>query len=455
VAGPASSGSNGGGREAFGTKAGFILAAVGSAVGLGNMWRFSYQASEGGGAAFVLLYVVMTILLGIPLMLAELSIGRSGRLAPVGALRKLGGEGWSKLGYLFVLAGLLILAYYSVIAGWTVRYAFESAFTGFPGSPGDHFGAVSAGGSAIAFHLGFMAVTIFVVMGGIKGGIEKASLILMPLLFFIIVALALWAATLDGAGAGYAVYLMPDFAEMMNPDIIRAAAAQAFFSLSLGMGAMLTFASYLKDDQNLPQESTIIAFADFGVAFVAGLVVFPVIFSLGLQGQVSESTVGALFIALPGAFEAMGTTGHVVGVFFFVALAVGALTSAISLLEVVTSSVIDEFGISRRQAALGAGILIAILGILPAMDTDVLGLMDKVAGELFLVIGTLAIAIFAGWIIRDRAQTELMEGASPFWRGQVPMIMHMLRFLVPPVVAVVLYFSLRETWEAVQGFLAS
>lgn len=452
MAGPVSS--NGGEREAFGTKAGFILAAVGSAVGLGNMWRFSYQASEGGGAAFVLLYILMTLFLGIPLLLAELSIGRRGKLAPIGALRSLGGQGWSKMGYLFVGAGLLILAYYSVIAGWTVRYAFESAITGFPGSPGEHFGQVASGGSAVALHLAFMAVTILVVMGGVKGGIERASLILMPLLFLIIVGLAAWAATLPGAGEGYAVYLMPDLAEMRNPDIIRAAAAQAFFSLSLGMGAMLTFASYLKDDQNLPGEATVISFADFGVAFVAGLVVFPVIFSLGLQGQVSESTVGALFIALPGAFEAMGATGHIVGVFFFTALAVGALTSAISLLEVVTSSVMDEFRMSRKSAALGAGVVIALLGILPALDTDILGLMDKVAGELFLVIGTLGIALFAGWVMKDQARDELAQGASPFWAAQVPRILGVLRYFVPPVVAVVLYFSIRETVEAVQAFLA-
>lgn len=453
MAGPVSS--SGGEREAFGTKAGFILAAVGSAVGLGNMWRFSYQASEGGGAAFVLLYILMTLFLGIPLLLAELSIGRRGKLSPIGALRKLGGEGWAKMGYLFVAAGLLILAYYSVIAGWTIRYAVESALTGFPGSPGEHFGEVSAGGSAIALHLGFMAVTILIVMGGVKAGIERASLVLMPLLFLIILGLAAWAATLEGAGEGYAVYLMPDLAEMRNPDIIRAAAAQAFFSLSLGMGAMITFASYLGKEQNLPGESTIIAFSDFGVAFVAGLVVFPVIYSLGLQGAVSESTVGALFIALPGAFDAMGTAGKVVGVFFFVALAVGALTSAISLLEVVTASIIDEFRIPRKQAALGAGVVIALLGILPAMDTDLLGLMDKVAGELFLVIGTLGIALFAGWVMKDQARDELTQGASPFWAGQVPRILLVLKYFVPVMVAVVLYFSVVETVEAVQAFLAA
>ncbi len=443
-----------GSREAFGSKAGFILAAAGSAVGLGNMWRFSYQASEGGGAAFVLLYIGMTIILGIPLMLAEFGIGRRGQLAPIGSLRKLGGPGWGRVGYVFVAAGLLILAYYSVIAGWTIRYAIESAIGGFGRDAGAHFGEVSSGLDALAFHLGFMAVTILVVMAGIKGGIERASLILMPVLFFIVLGLAAWAATLDGAREGYAVYLMPDLDELMNPKVWRAAASQAFFSLSLGMGAMLTFASYLHSDQDMPESGSIIAFTDFGVAFVAGLLVFPVIYSLGLQGSVGESTVGALFIALPSAFDAMGVAGHVVGVFFFIALAVGALTSAISLLEVVTASTIDEFGISRRKAALVTGLLITALGVLPALSTDLLGLMDKIAGELLLVAGALATAILAGWVVRDQVQSELTQGASAFWARQVPKIMAVLRFLVPPIVAIVLFFSLRETIGAIGGFFS-
>lgn len=439
-------------REAFGSRAGFVLAAAGSAVGLGNMWRFSYQASEGGGAAFVLLYVLMTLMLGIPLMLAEFGLGRRAQLTPIGALRKLAGRGWARVGYVFVIGGGLILSYYSVIAGWTVRYAVESIWHGFPGDSGAHFGKVASGSGAIAFHLGFMAATIIIVMAGIKSGIERVSLVLMPALFFIVVGLAAWAFTLDGAGEGYAVYLQPDLDELKNPSVWRAAAAQAFFSLSLGMGAMLTFASYLRPDQDMPDSATMVAFTDFGVAFVAGLVVFPVIYSLGLQGAVSQSTVGALFIALPGAFESMGMVGHVVGLFFFVALAVGAITSAIALLEVVTASLIDEFGLSRRTAALGAGVAITLLGILPATSLDLLGLMDKIAGELMLVAGVLVISILAAWVLRAEMLDELSKGASPFWQRQVPRIVAVLRWFVPPVVAVILFFSLKETIAAIAAF---
>ncbi len=441
-------------RELFGSKWGFVLAAVGSAVGLGNMWRFSYVASEGGGAAFVLLYILMVALIGVPLMLCELTVGRKTHLSPVGALRSLGGKKWVPLGILFVISGFLILSYYSVIAGWTMRFALESAVQGFPGDPGAHFTEIAAGTGAALWHLAFMAATIGIVMVGVQKGIERAAVILMPALFAIVAGLAIWALTLEGGAEGYAFYLQPDLGELMNPTVIRQAAAQAFFSLSLGMGAMLTFASYLSRDADLTQESITISFADFLVAFVAGLVVFPVIFALGLQDSVSESTVGALFIALPGAFEAMGGVGQIVGLFFFLALAVGAITSAISLLEVVTASIIDEFGTSRRKAALVMGVLIALFGLVSALDTDTLGLVDKIAGELFLVIGALGMSIFVGWVMKDPA-VELMKGAGDRFRTVVPAVMILIRFVLPPVIAIVLYFSIVESIAAVRAFMAA
>jgi NSS family neurotransmitter:Na+ symporter len=443
-----------GGRESFGSRAGFILAAAGSAIGLGNMWRFPYLASEGGGATFVLLYIALTLVMGIPLMLAEFGIGRRGQRAPIGSMRVLGGPAWARLGIMFVAAGLLILAYYSVIAGWTLRYALDALLDGFAPSAAERFAAVSAGSGAVAFHVGFMALTVLIVIGGVKAGIERTSLLLMPALFLIVAGLAVWAATLPGAHQGYTVYLKPDLAEFANPAVWRAAASQAMFSLSLGMGGMLTFASYLRQDQNLPESGTVVAFSDFGVAFTAGLLVFPVIYSLGLQGAVGESTVGALFIALPGAFESMGAVGRVVGFFFFVVLAVGALTSAISLLEVVTASVMDELGLARRTAAIVTGAVITLLGIVPALDTDALGLMDKIAGELLLLAGALVIAIFAGWRVPAEIRAELLAGASPFWQRQVPRIFAVLRWVVPPIVAVVLISSLRETVLAVVAFFS-
>jgi len=440
------------GRETFGSRLGFVLAAAGSAVGLGNMWRFPYLASEGGGASFVLLYVAMTLVMGIPLLLAEFGIGRRGQAAPVGSLRALGGPAWGRVGYMFVTAGFLILAYYAVIAGWTLRYALDAVANGFASDAAARFAEVSAGVDSAIFHVVFMLLTILIVVGGVKGGIERASLLLMPMLLLLVIGLALWAATLPGAREGYVVYLKPEIGELLNPAVWRAAASQALFSLSLGMGGMLTLASYLKRDANLPQSGTAVAFMDFGIAFIAGLTVFPVIYSLGLAGSVGESTVGALFIALPGAFEAMGFVGRVVGLFFFLVLAVGALTSTISLLEVVTASVMDELRVSRPAAALATGTAVAALGVLPAMDTDVLGLMDKIAGEFMLLAGALVLSLFAGWRIRDQLGEELLAGATAGWQRQVPRILWVLRWVVPAIVAVVLAFSLRGTLAAVAEF---
>ncbi len=431
-------------REVFGTRLGFILAAVGSAVGLGNMWRFPYVAAEGGGAAFVVLYIVMTVLVGLPLMFAEFTVGRGAKLSPIGALGKAGGSGWKPLGYLFVLSGLLILSYYSVIAGWTVRYAIEGILGGFAANPGDHFQSIATGGPAIVYHLAFMTVTISIVMVGVEKGIERAALLLMPVLFMILLGLGVWAATLTGAGEGYAFYLAPSFEELLDPRILQSAAAQAFFSLSLGMGAMLTFASYLSRDDDLPREGTIIAISDFSVAFFAGLVVFPVIFALGLQGEVGQSTVGALFISLPGAFVEMGGIGRVVGTLFFLALSVGALTSAISLLEVVTASLIDEFGVRRKAAAVAAGLLITLMGLVPATSLDLLGVIDKVAGELFLVLGGLGMCLLVGWKMKDPA-SELLKGTTEGFAGFGRLALTMVRWVAPAIILYVIAFTLSDT----------
>jgi NSS family neurotransmitter:Na+ symporter len=432
-------------RETFNTRIGFILAAVGSAVGLGNMWRFPYVAAEGGGAAFVFLYIILTLAVGIPLMLSEFSVGRGSRLAPIGALRKLGGGSWSMLGWMYVFTGFLILAYYSVIAGWVVRYAIDGIISGFAAEPAAHFGEVTSGIGPVYFHLGVMAATVFIVSMGVQKGIERAALVLMPTLFAILIFLAIWAFTLDGAMEGYAFYLRPSISELMDPYILAQAAGQAFYSLSLGMGCMLTFSSYLSSDENLNKEATIIAFSDFGVAFVAGLVVFPVIFALGMQGDVSESTVGALFIALPGAFVEMGAMGRVIGILFFIALIVGALTSAVSLLEVVTASVIDETKIHRKTASIVGGVLIALLGLLPALSLDFLGVMDRLA-EALLALGAFFMAVFVGWVAVG-ASEELKKGASERFDRLVPSLMATIRWVLPPVILFAAVYAFIAVWR--------
>ncbi|MAE94519.1 MAG: sodium-dependent transporter [Deltaproteobacteria bacterium] len=436
-------------REHWSAGFGFTLAAVGSAVGLGNMWRFSYMAAENGGAAFVVLYVVLTLLVGLPVMLAELALGRGAGKSPIQALVHYGGAAWRPLGVLFVVSGFVILAYYSVIAGWTARYVVEAAVHGFPDDAGAHFGALASGHSAALWHLGFMGLVILVVSGGIRGGIERASLVLMPLLGFLVIALALYAATLEGAVEGYRYYFTTDFLSIFDFEVLKDAAGQAFFSLSLGMGAILTYASYLSRDRNLPREAMLVAISDFGVAFVAGLVVFPLVFALGLQEDVSASTLGALFVTLPKAFATMGGAGRLIGVLFMVALVVGGLTSAISLLEVVVSSAIDGLDMERGKASWVAGGAIAALGLPSAYSLDVLGLMDQVGGNLLLVLGGLSLSILVGWVLGERAKASAAEGApgAPglgLWIG-------MLRFVVPPILIIVLVFSAADSWKLIVG----
>lgn len=437
-------------REQWASRLGFVLAAVGSAVGLGNMWRFPYFAAENGGAAFVFLYIIMVALVGLPIMLAEFAIGRGSKKSPILALEHFGGRAWKPLGMLFVLGGFLILSYYSVIAGWTLRYAWNAVSAGFGPDPAAFFGEVSTGSDAAAWHLLFMAITISIVAGGVRGGIERSAIILMPLLALIVVGLAVFASTLPGAGAGYAFYLKTDFREILSLGVLSEATSQAFFSLSLGMGAMLTYSSYLSRDDNMPREAVIIAGSDFMIAFLAGLMVFPLIFALGLSDQLGASTIGALFIGLPNAFAEMGAVGRPVGILFFLALLVGALTSAISLLEVVVSAIIDNWRWPRRKAALIMGILITLIGIPSALSIDFLGLVDQLAANLFLVVGAFSLSIFVGWVMPDPIG-EVRKGAEGIrW---LPVWYAFIRFVVPPLLLFVLYFTVIATWDTIAALI--
>lgn len=440
---------SGAAREHWTSRAGFVFAAVGSAVGLGNMWRFSYLTAEKGGAAFVALYVVFTVVVGLPVLLAELVIGRGSQKSPMAALAHFGGARWRPLGLVFVVSGFVILSYYSVIAGWTLRYA-GAALLGFGGDSGEYFQSIREGWAAFGFHLLFMVATVGIVAGGVRGGIERAATLMMPALFILVCGIALYAAPLPGAAEGYRYYLNLNVTNALSRDVVTAAAGQAFFSLSLGMGAMLTFGSYLDRNHHLPNESLIVAGADAAVAFVAGLMVFPLIFALGLSQDVGESTLGALFVTLPRAFAEMGAAGHLVGFGFFLALIVGALTSAMSLLEVVVSSAIDTLGWSRRQAALVAGAAIAAVGIPSAWSVEFLGVMDEIANNVLLLGGGLALAVFTGWFMKDPEghAAEGAEGVRWFFLWRL-----LLRFVVPAVLLYVLLDAVPRTFRAVAGLV--
>lgn len=424
-------------RESWRSRMGFLLAAVGSAVGLGNMWRFSYLTAEYGGAAFLLLYLVMVVAVGIPVMLAELTIGRGARKSPLLALAHFGGARWLPLGLFFVVVGFVILSYYNVIAGWAARYAFDALASGMAPDAGARFVEVSQGWDAVGWHVLFMALTAGIVAFGIQGGIERSVRVLMPILFALLIGLAIYAATLPGSGDGYRFYLSPDPEKLLSLDVLNAAVGQAFFSLSLGMGAIMTYASYLTARDHLPNESLFIAGADFGVAFIAGLVVFPLLFALGLQAQIAEtqgSNVGALFIVLPGAFAGM-ELGRAVGIVFFAALGVAALTSTISVLEVLVATVVDRFEWSRPTAALAIGALLVATGVPAALDSDVLGTLDNLAANWGLPIGALFLSLFVGWVM-NAPVSEVSQGAERVrW---FPIWIWLLRIPVPAALAFLL-----------------
>jgi len=420
-------------RESWATRIGFILAAVGSAVGLGNVWRFPFQVGQEGGAAFLFIYLAFIVVIGFPAMLVEFAIGRNTKRNPVGALRAFGGKGWEYVGGIFLVIGFVLLAFYSVVAGWVLRYFFASFTGAYTADPGAYFAQISVGWDAVFFHALFMLSVIAIVAIGIQRGIELAAKVMVPAIFFILAGLSVYAFTLGGAGEAYAYYLSPDFAEIAAnwQSVLPAAAGQALFTLSLGMGVMITYASYIDEDRNLIEDGTAIISFDVAIAFVVGLVVFPIIFTAGVDP--ADPGPGAVFISLAGAFTEIGF-GWLLGAIFFGTFFLAALTSAISIIEVIVSYAIDEHGIDRRVATTVVGSIIFLLGIPTALDPVLFGLYDQLAAEVLLVLGTLFIMILVGWIAAPRAKAELAEGLEQpdrltdvwIWLVRVPVVVVLL-----------------------------
>ncbi|MFP4627044.1 MAG: sodium-dependent transporter [Natronomonas sp.] len=426
-------------RETWQSRLGFVLAAVGGAVGLGNIWRFPFQTGQEGGAAFLVVYLVFILLVGLPAMLVELTVGRRTKRNAVGALEQTGGKHWRYLGGLFVVVGFIILSYYSVVSGWVLRYFLGSFTGGYLTGPEAYFESVSTGLDAVVFHAIFMTVVVAIVAGGVRRGIEAAVRIIVPGIVLLMVALAIYAATLPDVGVAYAYYLSPDFEVLARGwrSIVPAAAGQAFFTLSLGMGALLTYASYISEDRNLLVDSGAIIVFDTGIAILTGLVVFPILFATGV-GAVSPGP-GAIFVALAGAFGGL-PYGRVLGVVFFGAFAMAALSSALSLMEVIVAYLIDEHDIDRRLAAAGIGGGVFFLGIPVTMDEVFLELYDRLAAEVLLVVGGLLLAILVGWIVAKDAVDELERGIGDLGRVG-SMWIWLVRIPVVVVLLVALYLA--------------
>lgn len=344
-------------RVSFGSKIGAILAAAGSAVGLGNIWRFPYETGNHGGAAFILIYLGCVFIFGLPIMMAEFTIGRRSKASTGGAYRVLApGTPWKWVGYLGVLTGFLILGYYTVVAGWTLEYIFQAATLGFSGkSPNDfitmfqHFSQDPL--RPLIWLFIFMFATHFIVVRGVKDGIEKSSKVMMPVLFILVVLLAICSLTLPGAEKGVEFLLKPDFSKV-TADVFLGAMGQAFFSLSLGMGCLSTYASYFGKDTRLGHTAMSVGVIDTCVAVLAGLIIFPAAFAVGIQPDAGPSLI---FITLPNvfqqAFAGVPVLSYVCSVAFYVLLALAALTSTISLHEVSTAFLHEKFGFTRTRAA--------------------------------------------------------------------------------------------------------
>ena len=364
-------------RGQWSSRMGFIMAAAGSAIGLGNIWRFPYTAGEGGGGIFVLLYLFFVIAIGVPVMLAELSIGRNTQRNPVGAFKALVPQSWwPALGGLGVATGFGILAFYAVIAGWTIGYLYKAVTGGLAAATDAAqssaiFGElVSSPGIAILLTGIFLILTVLVVRGGIAGGIERASKILMPILLAVLVLLAIRSLTLPNGMEGLAYLLAPDFSKMSFP-VAMSALGQALFSLSLGMGAMITYGSYFPKEANLWQSGVIVAFFDTMIAILAGLIIFPALFYQNID---PTGGPGLVFITLPTIFNAM-PAGQLFGIGFFFLLSIAALTSTISLLEVVVSYFVDERGWTREKAAWILGGICFVLAVPSALSQGAVPLL--------------------------------------------------------------------------------
>ena len=402
-------------RSNFGSKLGVILATAGSAVGLGNVWRFPYMTGENGGAVFILIYVACVLLLGIPCMLSEFIVGRHGQANAVGAFRKLaGGRPWVIIGYVGVLTGFLIVSYYAVVSGWCLQYVWASLVGHLQGDP-EYFRTYFSDllqdpVKPVVWTAIILMMSYLIVEHGIRDGIERASKVMMPTLFLLLLVIVGAACMLPGAEKGIEFLFNPDFSKL-NSDVFLGAMGQAFYSLSIAMGALCTYASYFSKQTNLTKSATQIAVIDCLVAILAGLMIFPAAFSVGVK---PDSGPSLIFITLPNvfqqAFAGLPLVGYVVSLMFFVLLSLAALTSIMSLHEVATAFLQEEMYLTRKAAALSVTLTATVVGAFCSLSmTGYDGLaffgrtlfdwFDFVTGQVFLPVVGFLTCIFIGWFV--------------------------------------------------------
>ena len=431
-------------REKWRSGLGFVLAAAGSAVGLGNLWGFAYRASQGGGIVFLFLYLVIVLAVCLPILVAEMVLGRSTGKSPLLAPIVAGGKKWKAMGWLFVIASLGILAFYAVLMGWTGHTLIHSIFVGLPNdinAANNFFNEISSGSSVLIGQVISLLLTGLIVSAGIRRGIEKLTSWCVPLLFFLLILLACWAASLPGAWEGYRTFLLRwDIEQLLNPTTIRNAFTQAFFSIGTGIGCILAYSAYLEKENKLPKEAFAVIGMDTSVGLLAGMVTFPIVISFGLKDVISSSTVGTLFISLPTGLGTLGLTGRLVAIIFFLLAYIAAITSSISLLEVPVSSIIDTLGWRRNMAVWLSTGFVFLAGIPAALNINILSKMDAIFGGIFLILGGLLLSILLGWFIPKRFEEDLENSKTP--TSIRTLLKFMLKWISPPVISFGLIVSL-------------
>ena len=449
-------------REQWGSKLGFILAASGSAVGIGNIWKYPHMAGQNGGAAFTLVYLACIFVVGLSIVIAEFVIGRKTQLSPVGAFEKLApGTNWKWVGFLGVASAFVILSFYGVVGGWVLKYVIVSITGGFnelagdPDAAGNVFNTfITDTWSPIIYQVFFMVFCVWVIVNGVKGGIEKWSKIMMPLIVVLLAVLAVRGMTLEGGMKGISFLFNPRFEDLTASSIVLAL-GHSFFTVSLGMGTMITYGSYLNRKQNLLNSAVWVIALDTAIAMLAGIAIFTTVFALGANPAEGP---GLIFVVLPSVFSQLAG-GTLWGTMFFVLLFMAALTSAISILEVVTAYFIDQKGWSRKKATIQFGAVITIVGVFCSLSmgggvniTEFLGMpffdvMDYLSAKYMLPIGGMLTAIFIlrKWGIPNY-MAELKSGM-----GDTNISPRLVQVVLTIAAAVVAFIIFNEVYAEIFG----
>ena len=430
-------------RASFGGKLSVILVAAGSAIGLGALWRFPYIAGKHGGAAFLLVFLLSVLVVGIPAMLAEFAIGRKTRQNAVGAFRTISRR-WSWLGYCGVLCALFISGYYYLIAGWSLEYLVNSA-TGQLYSSSlsftEQFNEFQGSYRPLIYGIIFILMTYFIVSRGVEKGIEKASNVMMPMLFVILIVMAVRVAFMPGAAEGYRFFLSCDFAEAFKPETIMMAIGQAFFSLSVGMGCMVTYASYFKKNNNLVSTSLNVSLLTLLVSILAGLVIFPAVFSAGIAPSEGASLA---FVTLPEIFNGM-PFASLWSTIFFILVMLASLTSTISFNEVLTAYFAEEFKLSRRAAAIttmGLSVALSVLTFSKLFGVDYLDVFDKLTANVMMPLGAMFTCVLVGWFLERGFMKSELTNNETINRYIAPVVIFMLRYITPLLIFYIFIMNL-------------